>query len=269
MKNIFVGAVVTLAALLMVSGCGKSESKDSLKTIQDKGEIVVATSADYPPFEFQTLKDGKNQIVGSDIDLANAIGKELGVKVKVQNMDFNTVLTSLSAGKADLAISGISANEERRKTFDFSTTYYASVPTLLVKKSDADKYKTVADFKGKQVGAQKGSIQEAQVKEQMKDATEVGITSIGSLIQQLKSGQIQGLCLESAIAKSYAEQDPDLVESTVKLKGSDEDAYAIAMPKGSTELKAKVDAVVKKLKADGTIDKYVSQNFELAQNGAK
>ena len=120
------GLLVTLAA------CGSS-SKNQLTKIKDKGTLTVAVSPDYAPFEFQMLKDGKNTVVGSDIDLANEIGKALGVKVNIQAMDFNNVLASVTSGKADIAISGISADEDRKKAYDFSDSYYSAQNVIVVK----------------------------------------------------------------------------------------------------------------------------------------
>src|SRR5574337_1873146 len=91
--------IMALTLLVTLAACGAS-SKNGLTKIKDKGTLTVAVSPDYAPFEFQMLKDGKNVVVGSDIDLANEIGKALGVKVKIQAMDFNNVLASVTSGKA-------------------------------------------------------------------------------------------------------------------------------------------------------------------------
>ena len=90
LKKIALG-VVALTSIVTLAACGSSSSKDSLAKIKDKGTLTVALSPDYAPFEFQMLKDGKNEIVGSDVDLAKEIGKALGVKVNIQAMDFNNV----------------------------------------------------------------------------------------------------------------------------------------------------------------------------------
>ena len=114
--------LTVLFALATLGACGSSnttaqgQEKDQLAAIKKSGVLKVATSADYAPFEFHTMVDGKDKIVGSDIDLAKAIAKELGVKAEVSDMNFNTVLASLKEGKADLAISAISATDERKQT---------------------------------------------------------------------------------------------------------------------------------------------------------
>ena len=110
MKKLFLGAMAFLVAVTLVA-CGSK--KDADESIKENKKLVVAVSPDYPPFEFKTLVDGKDQVVGSDIKLAQAIANELGVKLEVTTMSFDNVLSSLQSGKADLAISGISVTDER------------------------------------------------------------------------------------------------------------------------------------------------------------
>ncbi|MDR1568458.1 MAG: transporter substrate-binding domain-containing protein [Streptococcaceae bacterium] len=273
MKKIFLSITLALITIVGLSACGKSSDKKVSSTdtkvlnqVKKDGKLTVATSADFPPFEFQILKDGKNQIIGADIDMAQKIADKLNLKLEIQNTDFNTVLTSLQAGKSDIAISGISAQPERRKTFDFSETYYESVNKVVIKKSEAAKLKTIASLKGKQVGAQKGSIQESIVTDQLKSSDLISIAKIPTLVNELKNGKISGLVLEEPIAKAYVNNNPDLVIADIALKSSTDDAYAIALPKNSGKLKVEIDAVIKELKASGAIDKAIQKNFEIANN---
>ena len=128
MKKLFLGAMAFLVAVTLVA-CGSK--KDADESIKENKKLVVAVSPDYPPFEFKTLVDGKDQVVGSDIKLAQAIANELGVKLEVTTMSFDNVLSSLQSGKADLAISGISVTDERKKTFDFSDPYYETQNAII------------------------------------------------------------------------------------------------------------------------------------------
>ena len=134
MKKLFLGAMAFLVAVTLVA-CGSK--KDADESIKENKKLVVAVSPDYPPFEFKTLVDGKDQVVGSDIKLAQAIANELGVKLEVTTMSFDNVLSSLQSGKADLAISGISVTDERKKTFDFSDPYYETQNAIIVRKDQS------------------------------------------------------------------------------------------------------------------------------------
>lgn len=102
--------LMTMFGLLMfplLFACSNTQSQ-GVEAIKAKGKLVVALNPEFAPFEYQKLVDGKNQIVGSDVELAKAIAKELGVEVEFSPMSFDNVLASLDSGKADLAISGVS-----------------------------------------------------------------------------------------------------------------------------------------------------------------
>ena len=159
MRKVILG-LVAATTVLVLTACGsnkKAEPNHYVDQIKDKGTLTVALNPEFAPFEFQVIKDGKNTIVGSDIDLANEIGKALGVKVKFQAMDFNNVLASVESGKADIAISGISATPERQKAYDFSTPYYTAKNVMIVQKSQTDTYQSLSAFDGKKVAAQKAT----------------------------------------------------------------------------------------------------------------
>ena len=186
-------------------------------------------------------------------------------KIAVQaEMSFDNVLASVQSGKADIAISGISATKERQKIFDFSDTYYESETVLVVKKDATETYKQTSDFAKKSVAVQKGSIQENIAKANLSDANVVSLAQPGEAINELKSGQVEGVVLEKAIAQGYVEQNSDLAMSDIALKSDSNDAYAVAMPKGSDELKAKVNKVIAKLKKEGKIDSYVQDAYALS-----
>lgn len=263
-KQLLLGVMMILSATALVA-CGSSSTKkdNSLKKIQDKGTLTVALNPEFAPFEFKTLVNGKDTIVGADVELAKEIGKELGVKVNFSSMSFDNVLASVQSGKSDIAISGISVTKERQKVYNFSDDYYESVNVVLIRKSEADKYTSTSSFKNKQIAVQKGTIQETIAKNQLKGSKVLTLTQNGEMINELKSGKVDAVVLEEPIAKGYAEKNSDLtIAKKVTLKSSDADAYAIAMTKGSTSLRKKINKVIKKLKDSGKIDEYVQRAYE-------
>lgn len=249
-------------ALTSLAAC--SSSTNTLDKVKNKGTLTVALNPHFAPFEFKTIQDGKDTIAGADIEIAKAIGDELGVKVKFSEMSFDNVLASVQSGKTDIAISGISATKERQKIFDFSDTYYDSETVLLVKKDATETYKQISDFSKKSIAVQKGSIQENIAKANLSDANVVSLAQPGEAINELKSGQVEGVVLEKAIAKGYVDQNSDLTMSDIALKSDSNDAYAVAMPKGSDDLKAKVNKIIAKLKKEGKIDSYVQDAYALS-----
>ena len=260
-KKLLLG-LASVFALTALAAC--SSSTNTLDKVKDKGTLTVALNPHFAPFEFKTIQDGKDTIAGADIEIAKAIADELGVKVKFSEMSFDNVLASVQSGKADIAISGISATKERQKIFDFSDTYYESETVLVVKKDATGTYKETGDFVKKSVAVQKGSIQENIAKANLSDANVVSLAQPGEAINELKSGQVEGVVLEKAIAQGYVDQNSDLAVSDITLKSDSKDAYAVAMPKGSDKLKAKVNKVIAKLKKEGKIDSYVQDAYTLS-----
>lgn len=259
------GGLVLVASACLLTACGSSDKKDtSVSNIKDKGTMVVALNPEFAPFEFKTLVDGKDTIVGADIEIAKAIGEELGVKVKFSSMSFNNVLASLQSGKADIAISGISATPERKKAYNFSEPYYESENVVLIKKTDLDKYTKTTSLDGLSVGTQKGTIQETVASEQLKGSKVVALTQNGEMINELKNGQIQAVVLEKPIAEGYVANNDDLTISNITLKNDDADAYAVALPKDDDKLTKKVNKVINELKDSGKIDQFVQDAYALS-----
>ncbi|HGF7569942.1 TPA: transporter substrate-binding domain-containing protein [Enterococcus hirae] len=273
MKKFF-GMLTVLFALATLGACGSSnttaqgQEKDQLAAIKKSGVLKVATSADYAPFEFYTMVDGKDKIVGSDIDLAKAIAKELGVKAEVSDMNFNTVLASLKEGKADLAISAISATDERKQQFDFTDNYYNPPQVVIINKKNKEIYRNANDLKDKNVGAQKGSIQEELVKTQLKGAKLVTIDKVPNMIVEVNQGSLAATVVEKTIAESYIAQNPDLMIADISLEPAPDEAFAIALPKESSQLQKELNQIIKKLNDEGKIEEFIQQNNELAEKTA-
>lgn len=138
----------------------KVESGTVMKKIKQSKELVVGTSADYPPLEFTTSVNGNTKYVGIDIELAKDIAKDLHAKLVIKNMSFDSLLVALETGKVDMVISAMTPNPERKKSVDFSRIYYKpSGEYFLINKRDQSKYRKIKDFAGQTVGAQTGSIQ--------------------------------------------------------------------------------------------------------------
>jgi len=256
--------LMTMFGLLMfplLFACSNTQSQ-GVEAIKAKGKLVVALNPEFAPFEYQKLVDGKNQIVGSDVELAKAIAKELGVEVEFSPMSFDNVLASLDSGKADLAISGVSKTEERSQVYDFSIPYYTSKNKVIVRKSELTNYQSVQDLAQKKVGAQKGSIQETLAKETLQNSSLVSLPKNGNLITDLKSGQLDAVIFEEPVAKGFVENNPDLAIAEFDFDNDKEDSYAVAMKKDSKELKEAVDKTIQKLKDSGELDKLIDDAFK-------
>lgn len=265
-----ISILVTILMIIGLAGCsskstasadGKNGAKSATETKLDKikkaGKIVLGTSGDYPPYEFHKEVNGKDTIVGFDIEIAKEIAKDLGVELEVKEMDFGGLLSALNAGKIDMVLAGMTPKPERLQSADFSNIYYTAVQTLVVKAEDADKIKSAEDLNGKVIGVQKGSIQVDVAAEQLPKAEAKQLPKITDIVLSLKTNKIQGAIIEEPVAKSYVNANKDLAISSVKLNAPDAGS-AVAVDKGNKELVEAINKTLDRLTKAGAIDKLVT-----------
>lgn len=268
MKKIIL-SLVTLVSLVTLSACGSSSSSDLQESVKEKGKLVVALSPDYAPFEFKALVDGKDKVVGSDIDLAQAIADKLGVKLVISTMNFENVLTSIQTKKADIAISGLSYTKERAKVFDFSKSYYETKNAILVKTSEISSHQSLSDLSGKKVAVLKGSIEEGLAKDQLKSSNIVSLTSMSEAISELKSGKVDAVDLEGPVAQGYISQNADISLASFALKTGEGDAKAVVLPKNNSKLKKTINEVISELEKDEKYQKFIDEAAKLTSSKVK
>lgn len=230
-------------------------------TVSD-GKLTIGTSADFAPYEFHILQDGQDMIVGFDIALAQAIADELGVELEVRDISFDSILMELNSGSIDLGLAGFSPTPERLEAVDMSLLYYTGGQSLMIKKADAEKFKSFEDFgAGTSVGAQTGSIQEGLAKENTPDASLVSLQTVPSVIMDLKTGKIDGAFIETAVAVGYvATQDDLMILCDVPY---DSEGSSVAVKKGNEDMLNFVNAVITKVVANGSMDQFVAEANEL------
>ena len=136
-KLMAIAAVATIAIGMVGCGSGTTTEKKegnaapaakatTLDAIKSKGKLVVGTSADYAPYEFHTQVNGKDQIVGFDIEIAKQFAKDLGVELEIKDMAFDGLLVALQADKVDMVFAGMTPTEVRKKNVDFSDIYFTA-----------------------------------------------------------------------------------------------------------------------------------------------
>lgn len=262
MKKIFATTLVGVIALSFI-GCGNKEEKNDLEAIKEKGKVVVGLSADYAPYEFHAMIDGKDEVVGFDIDLANEVAKDLGVKLEIKQMEFDPLIGALKAGQIDMIISGMNPDEKRKKQIDFSDIYYEAKHGVLVKKEELDKFKKVGDLNGKKIGAQLGSTQQKIAEETVKGAKVQLLANVNNLILELKTDKVEAVITEEPVAKMAMKSNPELALSKITFKDN-AGGNAVGMRKGQTKLVDEVNKTIKRLKDSGELDKFIIKANELA-----
>lgn len=249
--------LVFLAILVVVSlvGCEKKkDEKDALTKIKEKGELVIGTSPDYPPFEFIQVVNGKDTPVGFEMSVAKEIADTLGVKLVVKTMDFDSVIQAVKDGQIDIAVSGLTPNAKREKVVDFTDIYFTGKQTVLIHKDDIGKIKSAADLKGKVLGAQMGSIQFDLAN--TLGAKEVKVLkATDALALEVSNKHIEALVVSDLAAKKFSETVKDVAVAPFTFESNDE-GIALALAKGNPKLKAQLNAILKSLKENGQLDKF-------------
>ncbi|WP_282709479.1 transporter substrate-binding domain-containing protein [Ligilactobacillus sp. Marseille-Q7487] len=268
LKN-FMQTVALFGLALVLVGCSNKkagpQTDNSIKDIKKAKVLTVGTSADFESFEFPIVKDGKKEFVGYDMMLAKKIADELGVKLKIVNIEFPSLISELNNNKVDLVLSGLSKTKKREKAVDFSDSYYSVKNVLLVKKGDQDKYDTLKALAGKQIGAQQSTTQEELVKKKMPDANLVSESLVTSLATELANDKLDGVVLENATANNYAKKfSGKYAVAKVQLTDvKDVEAYSVAVKKGDKKLIKAVNKVIKQVKDSGQDGQMLKEAQEL------
>ncbi|NFI02926.1 transporter substrate-binding domain-containing protein [Clostridium botulinum] len=269
------GLVVAIGAMaISIVGCagnkntaGSKDGKETasvLEAIKQKGKLVVGTSADYPPYEFHKEVDGKDQIVGFDISIAKSLAEDLDVELQINDMDFDGLLIALQAGKVDMVFAGMTPTDERKENADFSDIYYTAQHGVIVRKGEEGNIKSIDDLKDKKIGVQKGSIQERLANEKIPDAQKKALGKVTDLVLDLKNNKVDAILVELPVAEFNCEKNSDIALTNVILEDS-EGGSAIAMSKGSDDLKSEINKTIQKLKDEGKVDKFVIEANEMVE----
>ncbi|MBO2536612.1 transporter substrate-binding domain-containing protein [Rummeliibacillus suwonensis] len=259
-KWLFAAAAVLSLSL---AGCGSNSDKTATDNNNDqdsKKVLVMGTSADFAPFEY--IDSAKSdEIIGFDVDLAKAVTKKMGYQLKIQDMEFNSLIPAVQSKKIDFAMAGITPNEKRAKVVDFTDSYYDTVDYIITKKGAT--FNGIDDLKGKKIGAQVSSIEEDTantIKDKLKTVKVETRDRVPELIQEVKLGRLDAIVLEDIVAKNYVKQNNDLKYSAIE--GVENQKKAAAFPKGS-KLVTEFNKAVKELDDAGEIDKMRAKWFKV------
>lgn len=284
-KKIFLSALMVLVAVVFIA-CGNSdgaiEGNDALANIQERGELNIGTSPDYPPMEFYVLDENNNrQIVGSDISLAQAIADEIGVELKITTTDFDGVIANVQSGSIDMGISGFTFTERRAEVMQFSEGYLQESELgfqgIMVTQETADQYNNLEDIKEANLvlGAQTGSIQH-ELASGLTEATNIkqyGTLDVG--LAALNEGDIEGMVVSTSSAEPMLTTFPNLVILPKENFDLDPERLystnSVAIPKGDqyASLLELVNKVIEENKENGNIAKWHAEAIELSREAVE
>lgn len=254
MKKLLVFLMMAvMACSMMLAGCGGD--KKEAKKAEPAKVLRVGTEPAFAPFEFP--KEGSKELTGFDIELIQAIGKQMGTKVEIAGMGFDALIPALNAGNIDAAIAGMTITEERKKAVTFSDPYYTSGLIVMVKK-DNTAVKSVDDLKGKRIAAQIGTTGEMKARK-VEGAKVTTFNTQDEAALELKNGGVDAVIGDLPVVEYFLTKGGDKFAMTVGEK-MEAEQYGIAVKKDS-KLAADINKAMAELKKNGEFDKIYKKWF--------
>lgn len=263
--------LLVIAMIFSLAACGgsgdaeESEMGETMAKIKEEGKIVMGVNATYAPFEFHKTIDGKDQIVGFDIELGKAIADELGVEFEVVDMSFDGLLPALSTGKVDF-LPGLAYTEERAENAAFTNPYHKSIQVILMRKDNADSVTADSDLSGKTIGILKGAEQEKTFPAHYPDADTYVLGKIPDLIAALQSGRIDGVCMDYVVGSLYEKYNDDLQLSAIQYELTDEESAGscvLVRKENNEDLIEVINKVLTRVIENGDLQKWEDDAIEL------
>ncbi|TGE33919.1 basic amino acid ABC transporter substrate-binding protein [Desulfosporosinus sp. Sb-LF] len=240
-------------SLLTLAGCGSTSAPAPTPAPAEK-ILKVGSDIAYAPFEFM---DEKQQPTGFDIELINALGADMGYKVKIETSAFDGLIAALQAGKYDAIISAMTITDDRAKTVQFSDKYFKSSQYIAMKKGA--NFKTLADLKGKKVGVQLNTTGQFAVEKIGVETKKYDTTP--DALNDLLNGGVDAVVADAPVVLWFQAQNANAQIDSVDADSGLE-YYGIAMKSGNTELAGKMNASLKKLMDNGQYNNIYKKWFK-------
>ncbi len=242
-KKLF--CLLTIMCLVFACAACGSSSDDTL---------VMGTNAAFPPYEFV---DDDGNIVGIDAEIAQAVADKLGKKLEIKDMEFDSLLTAVQSGSIDFALAGMTVDEERKLTVDFSDTYATGVQVIIVPENSA--IATVDDLTGKKIGVQAGTTGDIYCTDDYGQDMVKQFNNGALAVAALKNGQVDCVVIDNEPAKNFVKANEGLKILDTEYAVED---YAAAISKENKELQEDFNKALNELKEEGKIqeiiDKYIT-----------
>ena len=250
MKKIF-AALLALVMALGLTACGGGSGGLTV----EKGKLHMSTNAEFPPYE---MVRGDGGFEGIDVEVAGLIAEKLGLELVVDDMGFTAALEAVQNGRSDIAMAGITVNEDRLANMDFTDSYATGIQVIIV--PEGSPIRSVDDLEtAALIGTQEGTTgyiycsyppEEGGYGEEHVVAYETGAVAV----QALLAGQVDCVVIDNQPAQEYVKANPGLKVLDTEFAVED---YAIAVKKGNTQLLEQVNKALGELIADGSVQKVV------------
>ena len=253
--RLFVG----LAAVAAVSTVSLAAD---LVDIKKRGKLIAATSGNLPPM---TFVDKNNELDGYDVQVAKFVEKEIGVPIDLVRLDWKGILPGLQTGRFDAVFSNVNITQARKKVFEYSIPYSRAAVVAVVKAGESG-IKGYTDLAGKVVGGisggNDGEIPAREIAAKHGAFKEFkGYSGFAEMFQDMAIGRLDAVISPDLAAADFIKKRPGIA----KIVGDPYKVFFVGVPmtKGATELKAKVDAAIRKARDQGLLDQWAKKYIGL------
>ncbi len=262
MKKMLV-LLLALCLVFAMAACGASEEPAAEGEVGEfttatDGVLIMATNAEFPPYEFY---EG-DKIVGIDAEVAEAIATKLGLTLQIEDMAFDSIIAAVQSGKVDMGMAGMTVTPEREESINFTDSYATGVQVVIVKEDSPIASVDDLSAGGYTIGVQASTTGDLYCTWDLEDeglATIERYNKGADAVQALVSGKVDCVVIDNEPAKAYVEANEGLkildTEYTVE-------NYAICISKDNDALLNAVNTALNELIADGTVqsvvDKYIT-----------
>ena len=261
LRRFLLGAALACVSILLI-GCGGSSTNSSSSdggTTEGKRKLIVGTDATYAPMEYM---DEKGNIVGIDIDIVNAVAEAAGFEVEYKNYGWEPLFPALENGEIDFAVSSITIDEDRKKTYDFSDPYFIANQLILVQEnSDVASFN---ELKDKKVSVQINTTGHKVVKELLGKTSKniLAAETMPLAISEMINGNADAAVGDNAVIIEYKVNNPNVKLKTVEDDSFEKEYYGLMVKKGNQEIVDLLNEGIKKIKENGKLKEITGFDVE-------
>ena len=246
MKKKMVSLMLCICMAVAVAGCGGKKFNNPKKG----DELIMATNAYFEPYEYY---EG-DAVVGIDAEIAQAIADKMGMTLKIEDMEFDSIIAAVNSGKAHIGVAGMTVTEDRLENVDFSDTYATAVQAIIV--TGDSEIAGPDDLADKLIGVQQGTTGDIYASDDFGDENVERYPKGVDAVQALIQGKVDAVIIDNEPAKVFVGENEGLKLLDTAYA---EEEYAIAVKKGNTELLDQVNQAIQELKESGKLDEIVAK----------
>ena len=248
-------------ALLVAAGC-RRDDRSTLDIVIERGELIVGTEPEFPPFE---SIDERGEYVGFDMDMVRELARDLGVKLRLEPMAFDSLPTALATRKIDLIVSGMTATEERRQSRAFTAPYFLTGLCLLVNANAG--IEKPSDVDGKRVVVKLGTTGDINAPRLFKDIEITRFDTEGACALEVVHGRADAFLYDQLSILRHHGRNPKTTRAL--LEPLTKEPYAMACRLGDTKFVNRLDSFLETIRADGRYDRIYRKHFAELPDGSR